>query len=565
MRALRLIFAAVAAATLAGCVSYDDHYYAGDRGYYRDRDGNYYRDDSRYYRGSDGRYYRDDRYAGGGSTYYRDDRYRSSRGDYWYGSTPGYYGTPSLYESTYYYRVLRPVYAWTWDPWYAPGWYYGVTYFPSRRWTSNWYVGWYSRPRVHYYSPWRHSWADNWYDWSGGYYGYGGYGHGWGYSRRDRDRDRWRNSYVDGYRHTYRDRYSSPRFGSAYNEAAWLSEASRPAAGDYGRDAYRDGTATRDIAPGRGPDGYDGGRVQRWAPAPGNGTVGDANPRWTDGGRDYGSDAGRGEAERPAGDGRWAGDGGADTDWRDASAERGYGKPVDAPVDTPSYGEPEQPGRRWAGGEGRDYETTQPIETDPPSSRWADERRDFETVQPVEPAPQDDSVSRGDSRWAGQDARDALYRDSGADREAAYTDPEPERSRRDDGGRYAEAPASTPRFEEPRYEEPRYEEPRNEEPAYEDRQSARFEEPRDEPRWEPAPVEEPRWQAREEPRYEVRDEPRFEPREEPRFEPREEPRFEPREEPREEPRYEAPSFDPPSRDDGGQVDRFDHGGGEQPY
>jgi hypothetical protein len=541
MRALRLIFAAVAAATLAGCVSYDDHYYAGERGYYRGSDGYYYRDD--------GRRYGDDRYRSSGS----------GHGDYWYGSTPGYYDAPSLYESTYYYRVLRPVYAWTWDPWYAPGWYYGVTYFPSRRYTSSWYVGWYSRPRVHYYSPWRHSWADNWYDWSGGYYGYGGYGYGWGYSRRDHDRDRWRRSYVDGYRHTYRDQYSSPRFGSAYNEAAWLSEARQPGAGDYGRDAYRDGTATRDRGPGRGPDGYDGGRVQRWAPAPGSGTVGGTDqPRWTDGGRDYGSDAGRGEAERPTGGGRWAGDDDRGSDWRDASAERGYGKPVDAPVETPSYGEPEQPGRRWAGGEGRDHETTQPIEAERPSDRWAGESRDYETVQPVEPAAQDDSVARDGSRWEDQDARDALYRDSGAGREAAYTDPEPERGWRDDG-RVTESRESTPRFEEPRYEEP----------SYDERRSARFEERREEPRWEPAPVEEPRWQAREEPRYEAREEPRYEVRDEPRFEAQEQPRFEPREEPRfeprEEPRFEAPSFDPPSRDDGGRVERFDHGGGEQPY
>ncbi len=256
MRALRPIFVALASAVLAGCASYADGYYAGERGSYR----------------------HDGTYEGG----------RRGYGDYWYGRAPRGARPLPLYESAYYYRVLRPMYCWTWDPWYAPGWYYGITFFPHPRWTRTWYVGRYSRPSWHFFSPWRYSWGDNWYQWYVGYDGYGADGYGRGLSRRDLERARWRGSYVEDDRHTYRNGNSTPRFGSAYNQAMWLADAIQLAADDDGGRTDRDGAAIRGRLAGRGPDGHAGGHVQRWAPAASTGTVGDVHrPRWAGGeGRD---------------------------------------------------------------------------------------------------------------------------------------------------------------------------------------------------------------------------------------------------------------------------------------
>lgn len=507
MRALRLIHAAVAAFALAGCATYNEYYYAGDRGPHADRYGYV------------------DRYERGG--HYAGTRYH---GDYWYRSGPAYDLAPPLYESVYYWQVLRPVYAWTWDPWYAPGWYYGVTYFPSPRWTSHWYVGWYHRPSWHYYSPWRYSWADNWYDWYGWQRGYG-WGPGYRHDRRARERHRWRDSYVDDYRHTYRDRYSTPRFGSAYNEATWLADAGSAPVAEFGRGRPGD-DAPPHHAPGPGPDGHDRGRVQRWVPAPGSGTVGDADDaRGSAGGGELGSD--------PASDGRarWAG---------------GRGPEV-----APDLG-PEDPGRRWAAAPGREVEafdpdpparpvgrhddgrepagSPAPVGQEGPGARWVGgEGRDYETLQPIEPVTTDADLPARD-RWAAPDARAWRYREDALARERAYTDARAAAPAQDaERGRWV--PRQTSGGE--REDVPRWH-------------------ARTEPRFEPRV--EPRWEVREQPRFESRDEPRWEARAEPRFEPREAPRWEPP--PRADP---APRYEPPERDHGGRHDRFDRGGDEPPY
>ena len=127
-RFTRVFVAALLTASLGACATYSDsYYYAADRGY-----GDYYT--SRY----------DD---------YYDDGY-----GYGYDAYFGYQSWPS------YYSVLWPVYSRYSDPWYSPGFYYGVTYFPRT------YFGWglgyrNSWTYYHAYSPYRWSFYDNYYDW----------------------------------------------------------------------------------------------------------------------------------------------------------------------------------------------------------------------------------------------------------------------------------------------------------------------------------------------------------------------------------------------------------------
>ncbi len=113
---------------LSGCLTYDSYGYRDD-GYYEDR----------YYSG--GRYHDD--YAGYGSGY--------SNWDY-----PDY-----VYWSDYY-SILWPVYRGYYDPFYTPGFYYGVTWYPRT------YFGlghhWNSWPYYHAYAPYRHSYWDGYYD-----------------------------------------------------------------------------------------------------------------------------------------------------------------------------------------------------------------------------------------------------------------------------------------------------------------------------------------------------------------------------------------------------------------
>jgi hypothetical protein len=111
---------------LSSCATYDSYGYRDD-GYYQDR----------YYSG--GRYYYDD-YA----------RYDS----YW--DYPDY-----VYWSDYY-SVLWPVYRGYYDPFYTPGFYYGVTWYPRTYFGLNHY--WNSWPYYHSYSPYRYSYWDGYYD-----------------------------------------------------------------------------------------------------------------------------------------------------------------------------------------------------------------------------------------------------------------------------------------------------------------------------------------------------------------------------------------------------------------
>lgn len=76
--------------------------------------------------------------------------------EYYYDSyTPAYIAYPA------YYSVLWPVYSQWYDPFYAPGFYYGVTFFPS--YYNHWgWSGWGNRLA---WSPWRSAWWDSYHDW----------------------------------------------------------------------------------------------------------------------------------------------------------------------------------------------------------------------------------------------------------------------------------------------------------------------------------------------------------------------------------------------------------------
>ena len=83
---------------LSGCLTYDSYGYRDD-GYYEDR-------------------------------YYNSGRYHDNT--LGYGSGPGYgYGNyPDYVYWSDYYSVLWPVYRGYYDPFYTPGFYYGVTWYP---------------------------------------------------------------------------------------------------------------------------------------------------------------------------------------------------------------------------------------------------------------------------------------------------------------------------------------------------------------------------------------------------------------------------------------------------
>ncbi len=157
---------------------------------------------------------------GDGGDYYTHDR--------WYDDGYGYYG--GHYGLWAYDSVLWPSYRW-YDPWYAPGYYYGI------------------------------SWSPSWYGLSFGYHGRSRYGHPWAYHHYSPYRGSWWDNHHyyggTGWRHGYRDRYSSYRFGSARNEAerlARLEGADRPYA--------RDGEARPARDPGRYGDGALGARTR---------------------------------------------------------------------------------------------------------------------------------------------------------------------------------------------------------------------------------------------------------------------------------------------------------------
>lgn len=162
---------------------------------------------------------REVRYVGDDSYYspaYQDygDYYS---GGYRYGSTGYRYYAPDYISYSAYYSLFWPVNRWYHDPYWHPGFYYGVTYFPRNYFSVSFHSGWrgssYARwgygggysigfGYSHWYSPYRYSWADSYYDWDR-----------YRYSNRDHRRGH-------GYQSSA---YSRPRFGHARNQAERLA------------------------------------------------------------------------------------------------------------------------------------------------------------------------------------------------------------------------------------------------------------------------------------------------------------------------------------------------------
>ncbi|MFA5683237.1 MAG: hypothetical protein WCZ65_00100 [Lysobacteraceae bacterium] len=189
---LRWIAFSAIAVLLSGCVTateyrrYDDgYYYSG----YRDEYGNPVHVD--------------------GSTYYS-PAYEDS-GDYYYGDYGYDYGHSNYVDYPYYYSVFWPLNRWYVDPYWHPGFYYGVTYYPRNYFSigftrvGGWYGSWsggYYGPRwssYYAYSPYRLSWVDHYYDWTP-----------------------WYRRYP-----SYANVHYSPRYGNARYEQQWLSRQLR--------------------------------------------------------------------------------------------------------------------------------------------------------------------------------------------------------------------------------------------------------------------------------------------------------------------------------------------------
>jgi|GEM_PF-4000395 len=234
---------------LGGCVTYPTYTYRDD-GY--GRDTRYVGDDS-YYAEPDDAY--GDYYYGGGTRY---------------GSSGYRYHAPDYTRYSAYYSLFWPIQRYYIDPFFHPGFHYGVTYFPRNYFSVSFHNSFHSRsffdagysrwPRYgysHWYSPYRNSWSDSYYDWDR-------------HSYQDRDNRRGRGSYSN-------DLYA-PRYGSARNQAERLAwrERYEPAArgdgigtglgrrsgGDYGSATSRSGSRDRqnpsaygsENAPSRGAD-----------------------------------------------------------------------------------------------------------------------------------------------------------------------------------------------------------------------------------------------------------------------------------------------------------------------
>ena len=208
---LRSMGAALLAACLSGCVTYPpEYYYPGD--------------------------------AQGGSAYYYGERYEDG-----YGYDGGYVEEP--YGGGYsagwpaYYSTLWPVYRNYYDPYWSPGFYYGVTWFPSTYFGIG-IGGWDAWPYYTPYSPYPYAFWDNYYAWYDPWYygGYYGHGHGhWDDDDWDDDDDHGHGGGNHGGNGGWRDPPqggNGPRFGSARNEAERLASLSgagaQSQAGKYG-------------------------------------------------------------------------------------------------------------------------------------------------------------------------------------------------------------------------------------------------------------------------------------------------------------------------------------------
>lgn len=210
---------------LGGCVTtrevvYRDGYsYSRDGSYverrYYDADGNYYVEDDRRTIYRDGSYYRP-AYAGSG--------------DYYVGSSHGWNGYVSYWDYPAYYSVFWPMYRSWYDPYWYPNYYYGVTYFPRSYLSFGFGSGWRPYYSSWYYSPYRYSWVDNYYDWTPWY----------------------------GLHWSHRDSHYRPRYGSSHNQAERIARLGggryNPVRRNAGYDGYEGGR------PGVGP-GNSAGRV----------------------------------------------------------------------------------------------------------------------------------------------------------------------------------------------------------------------------------------------------------------------------------------------------------------
>ncbi len=175
----------------------------------------------------------EDRYV-----YYGDPGYG---GDYYYDRAPvgrvsfdagyGYGYGFSAYDSIFW--GLHHSYL---DPYWYPGFYYGVTYFPSYYGWSSWYAGDYWRWRnFHPYSPYYGSYWDHYYAWT--------------------PRHRYRHG-------GFRDNHGDPqRFGSARNAAERMAHLGRAESRLSQRRAWAEGNGAA-AAPGRS-DGYGRGDIDR--------------------------------------------------------------------------------------------------------------------------------------------------------------------------------------------------------------------------------------------------------------------------------------------------------------
>ncbi len=177
----------------AGCATYETRYVYED---------GYYADDAAYVDRGDSRY--GDYYVG-----QRDYRYVDS---YYY---------PAYLEWPAYHSLFWGFNRWYHDPFFYPGYYYGVTYFPrnylsftARRGLFAFGVGHGYFP----YSPYLFAWHDSYYDWS-----------------------YWHHHYP-----SHRQHHRGPRYGSARNEAERLAWRNQTGDARVLRQAASDSTRTDD-------------------------------------------------------------------------------------------------------------------------------------------------------------------------------------------------------------------------------------------------------------------------------------------------------------------------------
>jgi hypothetical protein len=148
-------------------------------------------------------YYEADRgtYVGDRSYYVAEAR--PDRGDYYYGSYAAGYQPPLWMEYPYYYSLFWPLQRWSYDPYWHPGFYYGVTFFPRNYFALNLYGGRYHGHRPYWslaYSPYRLSWVDSYYDW-------------YPYHRHTRHHRH----------HRHHQHHYAPRYGNARHESERLA------------------------------------------------------------------------------------------------------------------------------------------------------------------------------------------------------------------------------------------------------------------------------------------------------------------------------------------------------